>query len=185
MGASLMRIHTLLAGFFLPVAVVFAVTGGLYTFGIKGDYDSTSKTLSLPISGKPSLEDAVSMARQLIETEFSAEVPSGSAGVKSVGTSWQFEWTGSRADFTLDPLSEPGQFKATYKKTTPHRYFVQLHKAKGGDPFKWMAGGLAVAFLFLFVSGAMISFTRPQLKPLFLKSLAAGLAAFLVLAGLS
>ena len=30
--------HTILAAFFLPMGLMYAVTGGLYGLGIKGDY---------------------------------------------------------------------------------------------------------------------------------------------------
>ena len=36
---TLIKIHMLLAAFIFPVAVMFLVTGGLYTWEIKGSYD--------------------------------------------------------------------------------------------------------------------------------------------------
>ena len=35
---QLMKIHSLLAAFIFPVAIMFMVTGSLYTWGIKGSY---------------------------------------------------------------------------------------------------------------------------------------------------
>ena len=44
---SLMKVHMLLAAFMLPVAFMFLLTGGLYTWDIKGDYHTTSFDLVL------------------------------------------------------------------------------------------------------------------------------------------
>ncbi len=181
----IIRIHTVLAGFFLPVAIIFAVTGGLYTFGVKGNYRPLTQTLEVTLLDESDLSEVHNAAINIITEEFSGKLPSGSPSIKKVGTSWQFEWTGSRADFTLEPTTAAGFYKAVYKPTTWHRYFVQLHKAKGGAPFKFLAGGLALAFISLFASGVLIAFGRPQLRPLLLTSLGLGTVISVVLAFMS
>jgi len=52
--STLMKIHALLAAFILPAAVMFFVTGALYTWGIKGDYDTTTHKINLekPLQGE-------------------------------------------------------------------------------------------------------------------------------------
>lgn len=47
MQRTLTTIHLLLAAFFLPIALMFATTGALYTVSIKGNYVETSRTLEL------------------------------------------------------------------------------------------------------------------------------------------
>ncbi len=44
---TLTKIHLLLAAFMFPVALMFLVTGGLYTWRFKGSYVSTSSDVSL------------------------------------------------------------------------------------------------------------------------------------------
>ena len=39
MQRSLIVVHVVLASFYLPMGVMYAVTGGLYGLGIKGGYD--------------------------------------------------------------------------------------------------------------------------------------------------
>lgn len=173
--------HVFCAGFFLPTAIVFAVTGGLYTFGIRGSYETKAQTVELPLRADPKLDELVEVAKSVLKDKFSQEqTPSGEAALKKAGTSWQFEWTGSRADFTLEPTQTPGSFKVSLKETGFHRFFVQLHKAKGGWPFKILAGGLATAFLFLFASGVGMAITRPAQAKRLKYSLAAGSLTFLI-----
>ncbi len=177
----LIKGHILFAGFFLPAAVTFAITGGLYTFGIRGDYETKSLAVNLStLNSDPGVDELTTAARSILQDNFQAPTPSGSPGVRKAGTSWQFEWTGARADFTLEPTAEQGVYKATFKQTGWHRFFVQLHKAKGGWPFRVLAGGLAVAFLFLFASGVGMAVVRPMHAPLLRYSLLAGSTTFLL-----
>lgn len=177
-------LHVLLAGFFLPAAVMFSITGGLYTFGIKGDYQTSQYDFELSSSETPSIEELTTRAKD-VSISLKTQVPSGEPTLKKVGTSWIFEWTGSSFDLTIEPTNTINKAKLTIKETTLHRYFVQLHKAKGGKLFKIMAGSLAVAFLLLFLSGILMAFSNPKLKPKLYLSAALGLIAFIALALLS
>lgn len=182
----IVKLHVVLAGFFLTPAIVFAITGGLYTFSITGKYDSQSASVTLDLPADPGLSILEATAKDVIAKDFNgADEPSGKTGLKKAGTSWQFEWTGSRADFTLEPTNEPGKFKANYKRTTWHRFFVQLHKAKGGTIFKVLAGGLAVAFILIFLSGVLLALKNPRLKPLLFVSVGLGFTTFALAAFLS
>ncbi len=177
--------HVIFAGFFLPVAVMFAVTGGLYTFEVKGEYDSQKMVVDLPLGSDPGLEVLTQAAQSLLADQKLAPTPSGSPGLRKVGTSWAFEWSGTKADMSIEPTETAGQYKVTYKRTSPHRFFVQLHKAKGGWPFKILAGGLAIGLLLLFASGVLMAFANSRLKSALYISLALGFLTFAICAGLS
>ncbi|NYT46742.1 MAG: hypothetical protein H0A75_02915 [Candidatus Methanofishera endochildressiae] len=45
--AWLVKAHMALAAFILPVAILFVITGALYTWGKKGDYET--QTVVLPL----------------------------------------------------------------------------------------------------------------------------------------
>ena len=176
--------HTILAAFFLPMGLMYAVTGGLYGLGIKGDYQTTSQELTLdqPLDGELSTMVAVAeaeLARQGIET------PSGGASLKKGGTSYFLEWTGSRRDIELHPTADPliAQFKV--KETNPHRFFVQLHKAKAGTLFKWFAALWMVGLVGLFVTGGVMAFVAKPYRKAATIAAAAGALAFVALAAIS
>lgn len=170
----LILIHVLLAGFLLPTTILFTVTGGLYTWGVKGDYSNTTINKNLQLPADPGIGELTEMARTLLREDFQAAEPSGKASIKKVGTSWQLEWTGSRADFILGPTTESGVYKATYKRVNPHRLFVQLHKAKGGWPFKVLAASFALGMLLILGSGVLMALRQTRLRGPLLASLAAG-----------
>lgn len=181
---TLIQFHTVLAAFFLPMGIMYAITGGLYGLGIKGDYDTTETTIQLqsPLDGELSM--LVGLAEAELERAGVAP-PSGGASVKSGGTSYYLEWTGTQRDVQLHPTADPLVAKFKLKETNKHRYFVQLHKAKGGTVFKWFAAVWMVGLVALFLTGGMMAFAAKPFRRLAAVSAILGVAAFIVMAWLS
>lgn len=155
-----MKVHALLAAFILPAAIIFFVTGALYTWGIKGNYDTSTHELHLkkPIQGE--LDVLVALAKKDLEE------PPDQAKIKRIGASFRLEWTGSNMDIIIVPASQPLIAKLEIKNTGWHRQFVQLHKAKGGTPFKVYAATFATALLLLLISGFIMAWQMPKLRKL-------------------
>jgi hypothetical protein len=176
----LIKLHMLLAAFIFPVAFMFMVTGGLYTWGIKGAYQSESHLVNLaqPLEG----EQAELVA--IVTTELqrrSITPPSGAAKIKRGGTSFKLEWTGARRDVELEPTKDPLKATLTIKETSWYRNLVQLHKAKGGVMFKIYAATLAVSLFIILLSGFLMAWQVPKYRSV---SLLAGLAGIFVFIGM-
>jgi len=180
----LIILHTALASFFLPMGIMYAITGGLYGLGTKGGYDTAEHTLELqqPVPGE--LSGLVALAERELDARGIAH-PSGNAGVKKGGTSYYFEWTGSNRDVQIHPTTDPNVATLKIKDTDAHRYFVQLHKAKGGDVFKWFAAVWMVGLVLLFVSGGVMAWMVKPYRPVAAAFTIAGIAAFVALAWMS
>ena len=177
-------LHVILGSFFLPFGVMYAITGGLYTFETKGSYVTESFTVSLERPLPTDSRELLKLSAGIL-AEKKSPLPTGKASVKKGGTSWLYEWTGSQLDFVLEPTSDPLVAKASIKRTTAHRFFVQLHKAKGGLPFKILAGGFSIALIVMFISGVVLSFANAELTRMMWISSAAGTIVFGVFAVLS
>ncbi len=176
----LMKVHVLIAVFILPIAIMFFVTGAFYTWGIKGDYETTVQKLHLKIP----LQEERSYLINVVETELNKQqvsLPTGKAKIKKIGQSFQLEWTGSSKDVVLEPTSDPLIAQLKIKNTGWHRHFVQLHKAKGGVAFKIYATILAVGLLFLLISGFIMAWQLPKLRKMTLISTMLGLIFFVTM----
>jgi hypothetical protein len=178
--STLMKVHAILAAFILPAAIMFFVTGDLYTWGIKGNYDTSTHELHLkkPIQGE--LDELIALAKKELQKK-DLEEPSGHAKIKRIGASFRLEWTGSNMDIIIEPTSQPLIAKLEIKNTGWHRQFVQLHKAKGGTPFKVYAAAFATALLLLLISGFIMAWQMPKLRKLTLVSVSLGIAVFIVM----
>lgn len=176
----LMKIHMLLAAFILPVAIMFFITGGLYTWGVKGGYNTVTHMLRLeqPLqSNLPILIDLVT--KELKQRDIPK--PSGDAKIKNVGISFQVEWTGSNLDVILESTQEPLVASLTIKETNWYQKLVQLHKAKGGIVFKIYASSLASALLTLLITGFLMAWQMPKYRKLTLASIGSGIAIFITM----
>ncbi|MFK7790963.1 MAG: hypothetical protein AB8C95_15905 [Phycisphaeraceae bacterium] len=181
---QLIIVHTVLAAFFLPMGIMYAITGGLYGLGLKGGYDTVETELQLtqPLDGE--LSTLAKLAEDELEKQ-GISPPTGSASVKKGGTSYFFEWTGAVRDVQLHPTDDPlvAQFKV--KDTDIQRYFVQLHKAKAGEVFKWFAAVWMVGLVALFLTGGVMAFAAKPYRKMATVAAVAGVAMFVVLAMLS
>lgn len=181
---QLIVLHTVLAAFFLPMGIMYAITGGLYGLGLKGGYDTVTTELQL----QAPLDGELSSLAKLAEDELKKQginPPTGSASVKTGGTSYFFEWTGAVRDVQLHPTDDPLVAEFKVKDTDIQRYFVQLHKAKAGTVFKWFAAVWMVGLVLLFLTGGVMAFAAKPYRKMATVAAAAGVVVFVGLALLS
>lgn len=178
---TLTKIHMLLASFMFPVALMFLVTGGFYTWGIKGSYVPENHRVELDAPLSEDLDTLVRLAERELD-RLGVARPSGSPGIKRTGTSFQLEWTGSRRDVILRPTGNPRMAQLQVKETTWYRHFVQLHKAKGGVLFKVYAAALAISLFVILASGFLLAWQVPRFRSLANGAFAAGLVLFVAVA---
>jgi hypothetical protein len=174
---TLTKLHAILAAFILPVGVMFFITGALYTWGKSGEYVTTKHELALAAPLSKDKDALVELARAEL-AKLQVPEPSGKPSVRSVGTSFQLEWSGAAMDVVLAPTADPLVAQLQVKDTTWYRHLVQLHKAKGGEIFKVYASVMAFALLMLLVSGYIIALQVPMLRRLTLATTAIGAVAF-------
>jgi hypothetical protein len=184
MHKALILIHTALAAFFLPMGLMYAVTGGFYGLGITGNYSIEEYRLELDRSLPSELSGLVALAEDELRSRDLA-FPTGNARIRRGGTSYYFEWTGTRRDVELHPTAEPNTAVFKVKDTSPHRFFVQLHKAKGGEWFKLFAATWMVGLVCLFLTGGVMAFVARRHRPVAIVAGTLGLASFLLLAWIS
>ena len=181
---SIMMIHSLLAAFTLPAALMFLITGALYTWGSKGSYKSEVHEIALQ---KPIAAD-YEVLLTMVESELAGlevSAPEGKPKLKRYGSHFLLEWTGSSKDVILEPTSDPMVAKLTVKDTTWYRTLVQLHKAKGGSAFKVYAAFFAVSLTALLLSGFIMAWQLPSLRGATMVATALGLLTFLAVVYLS
>lgn len=180
----LMKVHALLAAFVLPIAIMYMITGVLYTWGNKGSYHNDVYEVSLSETMRADLTTLTELAEsELADREIS--IPEGKPKVKMYGNHFLLEWTGSSKDVVLEPTENPLLAKLTVKNTTWYRNLVQLHKAKGGILFKVYAALFVIALSFILISGFFMAWQTPKLRQLTIVASGLGLASFVVFAVLS
>ena len=105
--------------------------------------------------------------------------------MKTFGSHYRLEWTGSSKDLILEPEENDLTAKLTIKHTSWYRNLVQLHKAKGGTAFKVYAVIFAVALGILLLSGFIMAWQTPKLKSATIAASLIGLISFVAFIAIS
>lgn len=177
MRRTLLNIHLLLAAFLFPIALMFAITGGLYTLEIKGSYRETVQAVPLTAPLQPDLAALTTLASSTL-SGLGESLPSGGAAVRKAGTSFELEWTGVERDILLRPTADPAIAQLVIKDTGVWRHLVQLHKAKGNDLARALSVVWAIGLVVILASGLLMAWYAPPFRRRTLQAGAAGLVTF-------
>lgn len=177
---QLIKLHIVLAAILLPAIAMFSITGGLYTWGIKGGYNSQTFKLPLADPLKSDLGSLISFTQTELDKQ-QQTYPSGAVKLKSTQHTHILEWTGSQLDVRLDTDKGSKLAELTIKHTSPYRHLVQLHKGKGGTLFKIYAAFMAFSLLIILVSGVLMGLGLPKYRNLTMATLAAGTVLWLLM----
>ena len=84
-------------------------------------------------------------------------------------------------DVVLEPTADRLTAKLTVKDTTWYRHLVQLHKAKGGQLFKFYAATLAISLFVILLSGFVMAWQVPKYRRMAIVCSATGIGVFLLM----
>jgi hypothetical protein len=160
----LMVSHTVIASFLMPIALMFLITGSFYTWGIKGDVTSATYTFTVD---EPIQETDSALLSFLINHLVNKKmpIPSGEPSFRSGNNGRSINWSGSNADVSFS-VTPDQQAKLELRESNFYRRFVQLHKGKGGEGFKYYATTLAIGLVLLLLSGYGMALQLKQYRRL-------------------
>jgi hypothetical protein len=169
-----------LASFIFPVALMFFVTGALYTFGIKGTYStevySIPQTTPLP-SDMDALKDVVIQELQKKQLP----IPTGYSSIKNSNGLMEFDWRGVAVTINFQQQANQNNANLTVKKANWYQMLIQLHKANGTFAFKIYAAILAISLIILLITGLIMALQLPKYRNLTYISLTTGVLAFVLM----
>jgi len=172
--------HAYLAMFFLPAVILFAVTGSLYIFGVKGDLNTKSYQIQLSQSLPRPLAQNIEAQEQVMvdyAREHGIEVPEGKAQKGRMGVT-----LGNPAGYHLVLIPDRTENSAELQVNQPGLYYkiVLLHKAKCGWVFKSFGVATGICLVLLYVSGIILIWKNIRLKNMALILCGIGLLAIIV-----
>jgi len=177
---NLIKIHTMLGVFFLPLALMFLISGALYTFDVKGELEK----LSYRVERQAPIVMTLDVVRPIVEGELAKRgiaLPENSPKIKRKKGRLQFRWSDMdhRIRFSLSADPNIGFLRIS----TPSLYhrFAQLHFANGSLLFKIIAAVMVIVLIVQFLMGIVVSLRSPKMRKLMLVSLLTGFGVFAVL----
>lgn len=165
-----MKLHAYLACFFLPITLVYIVTGTLYMFDVKGKVaDEFEYAVSLP-AGWPATE-----AKALpIVNAFLLNKPHAALSEDYYFEQGNHDWYGYKQEVILIKPDAGDTAKLVVKEHDLLLQLLIIHKGFAGQFFKWFSILFAASLSFSIISGVVITLQLPQLKTPALYSILAG-----------
>lgn len=174
---TLTNFHLAVASFFLPFALMFLVTGALYTVSVKGGVTKREERVSLAEPLQANLDSMTAVAAGAL-ARLDIGQPSGQVSLRKAGTSFQLEWGGVARSVVLMPTSDPDVALLVIEEGNLHRRMVQLHKAKGSAIARGLSILWSVGLLAMFTTGLAMAWAVPKYRRLAMISGGAGLVVF-------
>ncbi len=155
-----MKLHAYFACFFLPVTLLYVVTGVLYLFDIKGGVKEEFKYPLALTQGWPESQQA---AQHLVEKKL--------AGLYHPALPEDYypeegghDWYGFKQEVILISTDDASQARLIIKEHDVWHQLLLIHKGHAGKLF-WLFGiFLGVSLFFSLVSGFVLVFQMPKLK---------------------
>ena len=166
------NLHLVFSIFFLPLLVMYAVTGAMYMAGVDGQLGSETTRLDFKLSDYGAAPtDATTAELKAHGVDVPAgEWRKGKNGKFSLGSSAGRHievWHNSETGLTLADEVTPGLYPAA----------MLIHKGKAGTWFSVLGYGAAASMLILYLSGLAIVWRSRGKRPLMLTFLVLGIAA--------
>jgi len=175
----LMQVHLILATFIFPIALMFLVTGTLYTLGVKGGYDT--QVYTLPLTAPLQKDDAALtdfVTQELQKLQLSP--PTGAANNESTDKLTQLYWKGAALRVTLES-TQATEAKLTVQKADWYKRLLELHTANGAPAFKIYAVVLGTSLFILLVTGFIMAWQLPKYRKMTLYSTVTGVVVFIAM----
>ncbi|MDQ7004343.1 MAG: hypothetical protein Q9N67_05280 [Ghiorsea sp.] len=177
----LVKLHLIMAAVALPLLLMFAITGGLYTLEYKPNLEKKEYrvTMNTPLNGD--VEQMKNIVRQVL-SEHDLNEPMGKVKVKRSGRHYKMKWSGKNHSVSLRASSRDNRV-AVIEVKIPSSYhrLMSLHKGKGGDLFDAFAIAMSIFVVFILLTGVWIGLKTATYKALTVKALGVGSLLFLAM----
>ncbi len=148
-----MKWHVLLAAVMLPIAVLYFVSGALYTLDIKGKVSKQKINIELHKPFEPNLELLARAAKQSL-LEHQLPLPSGEPVLKKKKGVYEMRWSDLQMAVTVRPSSSRvTRAVMTIRERSLLTQLMRIHRAEAGSAYAFLSILLVVALLLVFATG--------------------------------
>lgn len=154
--------HAYLSCFFLPLALIYALTGLLFLFEIKGGAAETFEYSYSDIVWSHEEADARNESIRLLK-QGNAKQHLPLPENYFISDDWQ-GWYDIHQEVRLVAENAEHGAKIVIEKNNLMRQLLYIHRGIAGEIFKILGILLAISLLFSIISGAIVALAMPKLK---------------------
>lgn len=155
---TLIKVHGYIAVFFLPMAILYAVTGAFYIVGQSGSTQTASMEFSLTSGWPQSFPEAREAVDHHLQKSRLKPVPRNVD--RRIQENDEFYWRGLTHSVTLTRTGETSA-TVTVNENGLFRQLVEIHKNHAGVLYSILGFAFGIAMAILIVSGSLMMFRSP------------------------
>jgi len=157
------KVHAILACVALPLAVLYFISGALYTMDIKGTIKKQVIPLTLSSRFTPDLAMLSALARSELEQRGLAR-PGGDPTIMEKKGAYEYRWGDLKYLAVIKPTDDPMQVELTYRQRSPLAQVMRVHRAEAGSRVELVSISMAIALVVILASGAFLALGLPKLR---------------------
>lgn len=169
-----------LAGFLLPIAILYFISGALYTLEIKGHIEKKAITLRLERPFTPDIERLTQITEKAL-LERKLPLPKAEPLLRKRRGAYELRWNDLAHVVTLTPGRDAFTATLTLKERSTLTQVMRIHRAEAGIVFKALAIIMAVGLIMLFATGIYMALVIHRLRRPLLIAIVGGIVTFLTL----
>jgi hypothetical protein len=169
----IIKIHAILACFFMPMALLYFISGALYSFDIKGDVDKQVYTVALDRPFTPDLAQLSEYAKTALN-QHELTQPTGNASITRKRRSSEYRWGDLQRLVVIEPTANPLEVKLVYRQRSPLTQLMRVHRAEAGSTIRLYSLSMVVSLILILGSGVFLAVGMPKLRRTALLALGAG-----------
>lgn len=154
-----MQLHAYFSCFFLPITLVYLMTGMLYFFDIKGQVATEVEYfVDSPQGWISDQHEAKAFVLKHLKDKGHPELP------KDYYWEELHDWYGHEQEVLLKPTDDPNVLEIHVKEHDWLKQLLIIHKGFAGWFFKLLSVLFGLSLLFSVISGVIITLQLPKLK---------------------
>ncbi|MDN5280099.1 MAG: hypothetical protein PWR01_4064 [Clostridiales bacterium] len=151
--ASWVKIHGYISIFFLPLALIYAITGALIIVGERGNLAKEEHVIKLDHQLLSDLNAQKNAISDFFSQKGETKLPTGEPKLIRGELYWGLP---SSVNVSLKKGNEPNEAILQIRKPDLLFSLVILHRARGGRLFDYLGFVFALAMIFMYLSGIVI-----------------------------
>lgn len=157
----------------MPMALLYFISGALYSLDIKGDVDKRVYTVALRQPFAPDLAQLSEPITAALEQR-ELSLPRGEPAISRKKDSYEFRWGDLRRLVVAKPTDDPLQVELVYRQRSPLTQVMRIHRAEAGSVLSLVSSSMAFALILILASGVYLALGMPRLRHTALLALGAG-----------
>jgi len=177
----MMKLHVMIAAVMLPVALLYFISGALYTLDVKGSVTKQKINIELQRPFEPNLMVLAKAAKQTL-LEHQLPLPSGEPLLKKKKGVYELRWSDLQLAVTVHPSSvNPMRAVMTVRQRSVLTQIMRIHRAEAGSAFIFLSIALVLALLTVVASGVYMGLGIEKFRGMIYKALFSGVLLFFTL----